>query len=118
MTPDPPAGATRADVIGTVVIVGAALLFVAWRAHRHRFAEHPTEAECVALLDRYTDHLLFQARHGAPTTELERERARAAAREEAARSAEFATCTTRLTRDEVACAMRANGADEFERCLP
>lgn len=113
-----PGRATRAEVLGTVAIVVVLVGLVAARGVARRLGPHPTRAECDALLDRYVEHLVAAEGGRLPTPPDVLEERRARARAKAAADPEFARCPIALTRDEATCALHANGADEFERCLP
>lgn len=108
--------ATRGEVIATLVIVGGLAAIIASGPVRRRFVEHPSPEECVALLDRYVEHVVRAADPKVPSGELSSRQAQARAL--SSTDPAFARCTTSLTRKEAACAMQANNADEFERCLP
>jgi hypothetical protein len=75
----------------------------------------PTEAECLALLDRYVAHALH--REGAKPSAGTVADAQAAARERALRSPGFQRCPRDLERRDLECALKAYTADEIERCL-
>jgi hypothetical protein len=106
--------ASRTEVLATLALLGVAVGFVVWRAAGHHLAAHPSEEQCTELLDRYVEHLV-RANDPKPAASFIAER-RALARVKAADSPEFARCTRVLTADQAECAMRANNADEFERC--
>ncbi len=108
--------ATRGEVIATVAVVGGLAAIIATGPVRRRFAEHPSPEECVALLDRYVEHVVRAADPKVPGGDLSARQAQARAL--SSTDPAFARCTTSLTRKEAECAMRANNADEFERCLP
>ena len=110
--------ATRAEVIATLSLLALAVAIVAGRAVLRRTAAHPTRDECDALLDRYVEHLVAAEGGPLPVPPQVLADRRARARAKAAADPEFARCPTALTREEATCALRANGADEFERCLP
>lgn len=73
------------------------------------------EDECIALLDRYTEKVIEQARPS--TSPAERSRLLLAARKKAELDPEFAECAERVSRRQFECAMAANSADQIERCL-
>jgi hypothetical protein len=117
MTGTPPSRsrASRAEVLATLAIVVGLGAFVALRSAGKTLAPHPSRDECSALLDRYVDHLAHAAEpKPAASTIAERTRV---ARSRAEKDPEFATCAEALTREQAACAMNANDADQFERCL-
>ena len=74
-----------------------------------------TEDDCTALLDRYTEKVIDQARP--KTKQAERSQLILKARSAAALDPEFAQCTRRVSRAKFECAMHAGNADEMERCL-
>ncbi len=109
---DPPA---RREIAAAAVIVAATAVAVLGPWAAHRLGPHPSREQCLELLDRYTEHV---ARAGDPDVPSPTLALRiAAARARASESADFARCTTALSRAEAECAMNAHGADEFERCL-
>ncbi|MEP7125750.1 MAG: hypothetical protein ABJE95_32770 [Byssovorax sp.] len=108
-----PAPGRRYEVLATLAIVGALVVAVAARPLLHRVAAHPSRDQCVKMLDRYAEEEARAAdpargEKGPPLDE-------APARTIAATTLDH--CTHDLTRDEVDCALRSNGADELERCL-
>ncbi len=112
----PPEPATRADVLATLAIVGVTALAVLLPVIARRLGPHPTAADCEALLDRYVEHVAYAVDpKPAPSALAER---RALARAAASSRAAFSRCVSELTRSEVDCAMKAESADSFERCLP
>src|SRR5262245_4998785 len=113
-SPAPRVATIRGETIAALAIVGIAIVFAVGRPLRRRLAAHPSAAECAALLDRYVDHLAHAADPHVPAATVAE--AQETARAKAATEPDFARCTTTLTREEADCAMRANGADEFERC--
>lgn len=78
-------------------------------------APQVTDAECVHLLDRYTDKLIDQTRPRA--TAHERALLIEDARQKARIDPEFRACPDRVSRAQLDCALAAAGADEMERCL-
>ena len=108
--------ATRGEVIATLAIVGGLAAIIASGPVRRRLADHPSAEECVALLDRYVEHVVRAADPKVPSGDLAARKAQA--RTLSSSDPAFARCTTDLTRKEAECAMGANNADEFERCLP
>lgn len=111
-----PGPATRAEVVATLAIVGVTGLAVLVPMIARRLAPHPSTEECEALLDRYVEHVTYAVdpKPAASALAERRSLARAAASERAA----FSRCMSDLTRAEVDCAMKADSADTFERCLP
>jgi hypothetical protein len=108
-----PAPGRRNEVLATLAIVGALVAAVAARPLLHRVAAHPTRDQCVKMLDRYAEE---EARAADPTRgEKGQPLDEAPARTIASTTLDH--CTHDLTEDEVACALRSNGADELERCL-
>lgn len=108
--------ASRSEVVTTLLIVGALLGYLGVRSIRRTLAAHPSPEVCQAMLDRYVEHVVY-AQEAKPTaSELATRKAQARAL--AAEDQAFARCPTLLTQDEADCAMHANTADEFERCLP
>ena len=107
---------TRAEVVTTLVIVGLFVGLVVGRPIRRRFAEHPSNEACAALLDRYVEHVVhaIDPKPQAGDLAMRQEQARNLAADDLS----FARCPRYLSRDEAECAMRAPNADEFERCLP
>ncbi|MDI1446523.1 hypothetical protein [Polyangium sp. 6x1] len=110
------APASRAEVIATVVIVLLVVGFVLSKPIRRSLAAHPTPDTCAALLDRYVEHIVHAIDEKPPASELVARKTQA--RTIASTDPKFARCPVYLTVDEAECAMRANNADEFERCLP
>jgi hypothetical protein len=96
------------------IVLGLALVLVGQSAKRF-FSAHPTSDQCSALLDRYVEHLAHAAEPSPSPSAIQESRDRARARAE--HDPEFVTCSARLTREEVDCAMAAHNADEVERCL-
>jgi hypothetical protein len=111
-----PATTRAAEVVSTIIIVALVVGFVASRPIRRRFAAHPSTEQCAALLDRYVEHLAHAADPRAAASAIEEQRARTRAL--AAKDPDFGRCSQTITRDEADCAMKAQNADEFERCLP
>jgi hypothetical protein len=103
-------------VAATVAIVGVIAALVLMGPVRRLLAEHPTAEECTTLLDRYVEHTMHAADPSASSTDLASRKAQARAL--AASDPKFARCTSAITRKEADCALHANNADEFERCLP
>lgn len=108
--------ATRAEVVATLLIVLSAVGFVLSKPIRRSLAAHPSSDTCAALLDRYVEHVVHAINDKPPASDLTSRKAQA--RTIASTDPKFARCPTYLTVDEAECAMRANNADEFERCLP
>jgi len=75
----------------------------------------PTHDECEALLDHYVELLVNSDRPGTNAAELHKLQIQA--REKAKSDPEFATCTERISRRELECAMKASNADLLEQCL-
>lgn len=109
----PPVSATRADVFGALAIIAVTLAVALGPRLVDRLSEHPSAAECEALLERYVE---LKERS---VTEKPDPKRLAAAVEDAKRAAgpSFSACTTQVTLEELACTRRANHVDELERCL-
>ena len=74
-----------------------------------------TRAECVELLDLYVELLL---KSDNPTTGAqERLRLKQEARAKAHRDPAFAECSSRVSRSQFECAMKAQNPDGLEQCL-
>lgn len=78
-------------------------------------AEPLTEAECVRMLDRYTELLIRSDRANAKAAE--REKLKAEARAKASRDPEFQRCPEAVSRRQYECAIDAPDVDGMERCL-
>lgn len=113
---DPRPHPARADALATLVLLGAFALAALVPALSRRLGPHPSQDECLALLDRYVEHLA-RARSESPRPSAV-ESWREAARKAASSSPTLSRCTELLTVDEAACAKSAPDADAFERCLP
>ena len=114
---------TPGDVLATLAVITAVGAAAAAGPVGRALAERPSGADCVALLDRYIE-LVARAVDPDPARVAasieERKAAAALAAPAALGTAEsgFPRCEAELTRDEVACGLRAGNADELERCLP
>jgi hypothetical protein len=111
--PSPLPPGRRVEVLATLAIVGALLLAAASRPVLRRLAARPSREQCGRMLDRYAEE---EARAADPVRgekggSLDGAPARTIA------AATLDRCTHDLTEEEVACALRSNGADELERCL-
>ena len=115
-TSEPNEKRARADVLATLAIITATGLAVFGPTVVRRLSAHPSKEQCEALLDRYEEHVAY-AVDPKPSASALAER-RALARAAATGRTAFSRCVSDLTLDEAECAMKANGADEFERCLP
>lgn len=73
------------------------------------------QAECDALLERYTELLVRSDRPD--TTEAELLKLKAAARARAAEDRAFKQCSSRVSRRAFECAMAADHVDRLEQCL-
>lgn len=103
----------RAEVLATLAIVGAFVIAAAARPVVRRLSAHPSREQCAKMLDRYAEE---EARAADPARgEKGGSLDSAPARSIAASTLD--RCTHDLTEEEVACALRSNGADELERCL-
>jgi hypothetical protein len=107
---------TRLEIVATLLIVGGFVGLLGVRSIRRTLAEHPSKEVCQAMLDRYVEHLVHAIDPTPSASDLNNRKAQARAM--AAEDQTFARCPTHLTRDEANCALKANNADEFERCLP
>jgi hypothetical protein len=100
----------------------------AWLQGRRRFAllpswallalgcgKRPSHDECEALLDHYVELLVNSDRPGTNAAELHK--LKLLARDKAKSDPEFATCSQRVSRRELECAMSASNADLLEQCL-
>jgi hypothetical protein len=74
-----------------------------------------SEEECGALLDRYTDKVIDQARPSAK--QAERSLLIVETRQKAKLDPEFSACSSRVSRAQFECAMQAGNTDQIERCL-
>lgn len=109
--------ATRADVLATLAVVASVTAVAAARPTLRALAERPSRAECMALLERYVEHTA-RAVDPDPARAAAAIEERMAAAAAAAGERGFPRCEAELTREEVACGLRAGSADELERCLP
>ncbi len=103
----------RLEVLATLAIVGAFVAAVAARPVLRRLAPHPSREQCGRMLDRYAEE---EARAADPVR-AEKGRSLDEAPSSSIAAATLERCTHDLTQEEVACALRSNGADELERCL-
>jgi hypothetical protein len=103
-TPSP--RAPRAEILATLAIVGVFAAVVIGRPIARRLAPHPSPDRCAAMLDRYAEHRAAQYNRARPEGRL------------GAGAPDAMRCARELTQGEVECAMKANNADEVERCLP
>ena len=71
--------------------------------------------ECNQLLDRYTELLGKSLNPGISEEEIQR--MQRDARAKAAGDPEFARCSSKVSRRQWQCAMKAPTADDVERCL-
>jgi hypothetical protein len=71
--------------------------------------------ECNQLLDHYTELLAKSLNPGISDEEILRMQKEARAK--AAGDPEFARCSSKLSRRQWECAMKAPSADDVERCL-
>lgn len=74
-----------------------------------------TDSECVQLLDQYVELLLESDNPG--TTAQERLKLKQEARAKARRDPAFAKCSSRVSRSQFECAMKAHNPDGLEQCL-
>lgn len=94
------------------VLAGASLLLVLLGGGCGRSV---SSGECAALLERYTEKQIDQAKPSASTrqrTEMLR-----AVRVKAQLDPEYARCSDAVSRSQFECAMQADSADQMERCL-
>lgn len=98
--------AAVAAVIGLVVLV-----LLAPRARRALEPRAGT-VECRAMRDRYVEHLAYQLDPDATPTQRSKVAGQLARKWQA-----LGECEARVTRREAECALRANNADEMERCI-
>lgn len=107
---------TRAEVITTLLLVALFVGFVLTKPLRRRLSEHPSPDVCAELLEKYVEHVVTAIEPKPLAGDLAMRKTQA--RNLAAEDPSFGRCSSFLTREEAECAMRANNADEFERCLP
>jgi hypothetical protein len=74
-----------------------------------------SEAECGALLDRYTELLVRSDREGTSAGDLHK--LQEAARARASRDPDFRACSDRVSRRAFDCAMAAENVDRLEQCM-
>jgi hypothetical protein len=74
-----------------------------------------TQAQCDELLDRYATFVVSEKLKDAPPEQLKAEQQRE--RDEARNDDDFKNCTTELSTEDYACAMKATTADAVEKCL-
>lgn len=115
--PKATAPATRAEILGTLAILGVALGVAAWDPLVRLFSAHPSASQCAELLDKYVEHVAYAADPSPAASALAERKSLAHAAAAKDRQA-FRRCEGELTRREVDCAMNAPNADAFERCLP
>ncbi len=75
----------------------------------------PTRDECDALLDHYVELLVNSDRPG--TTAADLHKLKLQARDKAKVDPEFASCSERVSRRALECALSAPNADVLEQCL-
>ena len=73
------------------------------------------DAQCGELLDRYASLVVQEKLKDAPPEKIKAEQARE--RDEAQRDDDFKNCTTELSMEDYACAMKAPTSDALEKCL-
>jgi hypothetical protein len=76
-----------------------------------------SEAECVSLLDRYTEALARQENPEASPESIARMKDAARVRARHDERFDFARCSAEVSRRQYDCAMSAFGVDAMERCL-
>lgn len=102
-------------MLATAAIIAGAIGLASANRVGALFSAHPTQAECATLLDRYVEHLTYAATpHPTPGALASQ---KALARSKASEDHAFARCTSELTRAQADCALKAESADAFERCL-
>jgi hypothetical protein len=74
-----------------------------------------TQAQCEELLDRYATLVVKEKLKDATPEVLKAEQVRE--REAARADDDFKNCTTELSTEDYACAMKAGTADALEKCL-
>jgi hypothetical protein len=74
-------------------------------------------AECLKLLDRYTELLVKDEEPEALPERIAQAQARARATAQKDARFDFASCPSRVSRREYECAMSAPTVDAVERCL-
>ncbi len=74
-----------------------------------------TAAQCDELLDRYAQLVIQERMKDAPAELVKAEQVRE--REEARNDDDFKNCTSELSTEDFACAMKAKTADALEKCL-
>ncbi len=72
-----------------------------------------TQTQCNELLDRYASLLMQSKPKDAAPDDLTEEKIR----EEARNDDDFRNCTTELSTEDYACAMKAGTADDLVKCL-
>ncbi|AKT42811.1 hypothetical protein [Chondromyces crocatus] len=110
----PVRGADSLAALAVMVLIGGA---VASRPLMRVMAERPTSEECLTLLDRYVE-LVAHAVDATPSRFAAIVTERRAAASAVVSEQGFPRCQSELTREEVTCGLRANSADDLERCLP
>jgi hypothetical protein len=103
----------RALSLPTVLLVGLGAL--ASVAALGGCKKKVTQAQCEELLDRYATFVVREKLKDAPPEQLKAEQLRE--RDEARNDDDFKNCTTELSTEDYACAMKAQTADALEQCL-
>ena len=74
-----------------------------------------SESECTALLDRYVEKLVASDRPEATAGELAQIKKKT--RDKAKSDPAFAECSSKVSRRQFECAMKADNVDRMEVCL-
>ncbi len=75
------------------------------------------DAECRALIERYTELLVKEEEPGATPERIARMQAEARSVAQRSPKFELSSCSSKVSRKSYECAMRAASVDEVERCL-
>ena len=103
----------RRHFLAALAIILAVVGFVVVKALVRAFSPRPSEAQCLALIDRYFEH---QSRARDPQLDdADVEAARQ--RDDPGRISDVDACTRKLTRAQVECDLGSPNVDELERCL-
>ncbi len=76
-----------------------------------------SDAECSALLDRYTERLLRSENPDVSQLEVAEKQAQARRLAQDNPRFEFEKCAAQVSRSQFECAMHANDVDTIEQCL-
>jgi hypothetical protein len=105
-----PARLRRLGLTSVCLGVGVAFLFASEGCKKK-----VTQAQCDELLNRYATLVVSEKLKDAPPEQLKAEQQRE--RDEARNDDDFKNCTTELSTEDYACAMKATTADAVEKCL-